>query len=299
MEAVLETAVRRNADLVLIQEPKDVGERDSTNSHPSFTFIRGSEGLPAKCWIAVNRASNCQVTELRNLTEECANHVQVVEVTMPGGEAVVIANVYDQHSGSERDRPAQRAWWGEIATHKKVIIGVDMNAHSKLWNPRTTRPRNSAFWEELIQDHDLVIWNSEEETRMGAGANLHSIIDLTLSSPAVELNWCIVSGHASGSDHEILQWEILGNASLEDATSSATTGWDVSGWDPRGKEEEEAEAAKGKRTQAQECYRRGVRDSPVLDDGSTAEEVDIAAAVHQQKNEKLKYIAFFTGETSI
>ena len=279
LEAVLETAVRKEADLVLIQEPRGEKERDSTRSHPSFTFIRGADGVPGKCWIAVNRASRCQVTDLKDLTTECANHAQVVEVTMPGGEAVVIANVYDRHAGSERDRPAQRARWGEIARHRKVVIAGDMNAHSKLWNPRTTRPRNHVFWEDLIQDHGLVIWNSEEETRMGAGANLHSIIDLTLSSPAVELNWCVAAGHASGSDHEVLQWEILGDASLEDVSSAATTGWDISGWDPREKEEKEAEAARGKRIQAQECYRRGVQDSPLLGDGSTVEEVDIAAAV--------------------
>ena len=57
MEAVLETAVRKGADLVLIQEPRGEKEKDSTRSHPSFTFIRGAEGVPGKCWIAVNRAS--------------------------------------------------------------------------------------------------------------------------------------------------------------------------------------------------------------------------------------------------
>jgi len=145
LEAVLDSAVRKNADLVLIQEPREIGEKDSTRSHPSFTFIRGADGVQAKCWIAVNRASRCQVTELRNLTTECTNHVQVVEVRMPGGEVVVIANVYDRHSGSERNRPAQRARWGEIARHRKVVIAGDMNAHSKMWNPRTTRPRNNGF----------------------------------------------------------------------------------------------------------------------------------------------------------
>jgi len=264
--------------LVLIQEPREIGEKDSTRSHPSFTFIRGADGVHAKCWIAVNRASRCQVTELRNLTTECTNHVQVVEVRMPAGEVVVIANLYDRHSGSERNRPAQRARWGEISTHRKVVIAGDMNAHSKMWNPRTTRPRNNGFWEQLIQDHDLVIWNSEEESRMGAGAEIHSIIDLTLSSPVVNLNWCIAHDQATSSDHEVLQWEILGEASWEDDVSTATTGWDVDGWDPRGKEEEEAKAAGEARARAQECYRRGVQDTPVLGDGSTVAEIDIAAA---------------------
>jgi len=112
---------------------------------------------------------------------------------------------------------------------------------------------------------------------MGAGVNIHSIIDLTLSSPGVELNWSM--GPATGSDHELLQWEVLGTASLEDGTSPETTGWDISGWDPRGKEEEEeANAAAAKWAQAQECYHRGASGSTILTDASTVEDVDDAAA---------------------
>jgi len=37
------------ADVVLIQEPRELKEKDSTYSHPSFTFIRGEEDVPAKC----------------------------------------------------------------------------------------------------------------------------------------------------------------------------------------------------------------------------------------------------------
>jgi len=68
MEAVLESAVRRGVDLVLIQEPRGEKEKDGTRSHPSFTFIRGGENVPAKCWITINRASGCRVTELKELT---------------------------------------------------------------------------------------------------------------------------------------------------------------------------------------------------------------------------------------
>jgi len=106
LEAVLETAVRRGADLVLIQEPRGAKEKDSTRSHPSFNFIRGEESALAKCWMAVNRASKCQVTELKTLAAGTANHVQVVEVTPPRGEAIIIANIYDRHEGSENNRPA-------------------------------------------------------------------------------------------------------------------------------------------------------------------------------------------------
>ena len=137
LESALETAVKMEADLVLIQEPRKGGERDGTRAHPSFNFIRGAENEPVKCWIAVNRASKCQVTEIKELTRECSNHMQVAEVVIPGGETIVIANVYDQWFASER--PVQKAKWGEIARQKRVIIAGDMNAHSDMWNPRAIR----------------------------------------------------------------------------------------------------------------------------------------------------------------
>ena len=91
----MESAVRMGADLVLIQEPRGETEKDSTRSHPSFTFIRGAEGELAKCWIAVNWASRCRVTELKDMTKNSRNHVQVIEVTPPGRPTITIANVYD------------------------------------------------------------------------------------------------------------------------------------------------------------------------------------------------------------
>ena len=129
----MESAVKRGVDLVLIQEPRGEKERDSTRSHPSFTFIKGDEGVVGKCWIAVNQASRCRVMELKTLTQECHNHVQVVEVVPAGGDTIIIANVYDRHEGrNEANRPAQRAAWGEIAKHWRVIVAGDMNAHSKM-----------------------------------------------------------------------------------------------------------------------------------------------------------------------
>jgi hypothetical protein len=39
---------------------------------------------------------------------------------------------------------------------------------------------------------------------MGPGAENHSIIDLTLSSPNVELNWYLLGEEATGSDYELI-----------------------------------------------------------------------------------------------
>ena len=97
-----------------------------------------------------------------------------------------------------------------------------MNAHSQMWNGRATSRRNAPFWENLITDHSLVVWNSEEATRVGG--DIHSIIDLMLTSPSVELNWSIDSEEVTGSDHEVILWEVLGGIRCSRDTSKEITG---------------------------------------------------------------------------
>jgi len=84
LETVLEMAVRRGADLVLIQEQRGEKEMDSTRSDSSSTLIKGEQDVAAKCWVAVNWASRYQVTEPKEMTWECGNYIQVVEVVPPG-----------------------------------------------------------------------------------------------------------------------------------------------------------------------------------------------------------------------
>jgi len=103
----------------------------------------------------------------------------------------------------------------------------------------TTRNRNHIFWEQLIENEGLFVWNTKEATRIGPGAKIHSIIDLTLSSPNVELNWSLLGEKATRSDHELITWEVQGTPDPRADTRTETTGWDISGWDPTREDEEE------------------------------------------------------------
>jgi len=137
--------------------------------------------------------------------------------------------------------------------------------------------RNATFWEELIENKALVVWNTEDATRLGG--NNHSIIDLTLSSPNVELNWSIAGDmDATGSDHEVIVWEILGQGLAVGGVSKDTTGWDISGWMTAGKSGEAREVAERKRAEAREVYLRAANRTLLLNEESTVEEVDTAAA---------------------
>ena len=174
-------------------------------------------------------------------------------------------------------QPAQAVQWDNVMRHSRVIVAGDMNAHSLMWNPKAGSRQNAVFWENLITEHALVIWNSEEATRMGARASNHSIIDLTLTSPSLELKWRIAQEEeATGSDHEVIVWEVPGRIAGSQETSKETTGWDVSGWDRSGKSEEGQAAAQVKRAVAQQCFLRAVGKTAVLDDTSSKEQVEAA-----------------------
>jgi len=61
------------------------------------------------------------------------------------------------------------------------------------------------FWENLFEE--LVIWNEEEATRHSPNAQNHSIIDVTASTPGIDLEWAMGGAEeATGSDHEVLFW---------------------------------------------------------------------------------------------
>lgn len=107
-------------------------------------------------------------------------------------------------------RTAQKGNRGAIAKGARVIIAGDMKAHNKVCNRSAARKRKAGFWEKLFEGEALLAWNSEEATRAGPGANNHSTIDLTLSSPNIELSWIIAVGETTGSDHQLIVWEVLG-----------------------------------------------------------------------------------------
>jgi hypothetical protein len=63
-----------------------------------------------------------------------------------------------------------------------------------------------------------------------------------------------------------------------DAVSKDTTGWDIGGWLTAEKSGEVREVAERKRAEAKDVYLRTANWMPLLNDGSTVDEVDIAAS---------------------
>ena len=283
---LMETAMERKADLVLVQEPPAC----VTTTHPGYTFLRDRRVLTAR-----RVDSDWTVTTEDNLTREAEGDVQVLALGRRGhqGRQLRVVNAYFQKDGrSGTYRPAERAKWEEILGTSRCIVAGDFNAHSRMWNPYCTTARNAAFLEDLIVAHELRVLNDERETRpTRGGGSLHSIIDLTLATPEAGLDiegWRVVEDddQATTSDHVMLEWKWTG------WTMKVDPGWKIRGWAlkkrlDQEKEEErmirEKKAVKKGPTMGETWIQKtstvplgevgyGVR--PTLDDTSTVEELE-------------------------
>jgi endonuclease/exonuclease/phosphatase family metal-dependent hydrolase len=254
VQAVLETGVARRAEVVLIQEPpveerekakkrkkarewKNEGEKEGEKevyrlSHPGYEIYRGK-----RAWTAVRR--DCvrnpkwRVERRTDLEEGGEGDVVVLDVTPPGCERLRIINVYDQIARRRPNyqRPARQLNWSNVIAPRTLLAG-DFNAHSPVWNPRCRESTDASFLEQMIEKHDLVVWNDDRATFHREGCDNHSIIDLTITTPDLPLSeWTLEEDvDATGSDHRMILFTLtlLEQDAHQQATSQVITGWKIS-----------------------------------------------------------------------
>jgi hypothetical protein len=110
VEAAMETAVRLGADMVLLQEPRGVGENDSI-IHDSFRWIRGGKDIQANCGVAVSKVCKWRVVGLKHFTRECENYAQGSSQSM------------EWKSGKRRDNAS--FWEGLIQGNQLVVWNTE------------------------------------------------------------------------------------------------------------------------------------------------------------------------------
>jgi hypothetical protein len=106
------------------------------------------------------------------------------------------------------------------------MLAGDFNAHSQRWDLRCTERRDAAYWEDIIDEHGLVIGNDDRPTHHWTRneSEGESIIDLTLANRPVG-KWMILDGsHVTGSDHKIIEWEV-DMEKQEEAEGTQVVGW--------------------------------------------------------------------------
>ena len=108
LTALMKTAVKEKADLVLVQEPPTF----EGNRHPGFEFLRAGRVLSAR-----RVDSDWTITTEDSYTREAEGDVQVLVMGRRGhrGRVVRVVNAYFQKRGRGGTyRPAERAQWDDI-----------------------------------------------------------------------------------------------------------------------------------------------------------------------------------------
>jgi len=110
VEAVWQTGNEMGAKIVIMQEQRKIGTRDSTTSHPAYNFIKGGE--ESRVSTAQAKASRKQVTSRTELTGGAADYVQILDVSggnLPGGVIRIITSTAGTPKyGETRGQPTRR-----------------------------------------------------------------------------------------------------------------------------------------------------------------------------------------------
>ena len=264
LAALMQTALERKADIVLVQEPPEF----RGNRHPAFRYLWRDRVLTA-----VRIDSNWTVSTEERFTKE-ASDTQVLALGRRGHSQRELRVVNTYHQGTARGdntRGAERAEWDDLLLEDCILAG-DFNAHSPTWNRECNQRRNARFLEELIETHDLEVKNNSQATRPESG--IHSIIDLTLTTPGASpfcQNWRVLDddGQATGSDHVVLEW-MWTKPGPTGEQGRRFTGWALKGRLEREKEEnwppEEPKLA--------DLWALKMGDRPILGQEATVEDLE-------------------------
>jgi len=127
--------------------------------------------------------------------------------------------------------------------------------------------RDAAFWEDVIDENGLEIGKDGEATHHWTreGHEGESVIDLTLANRPIT-KWSIMGDdHATGSDHEVIEWEVDVERQ-EEAGHERVVGWNIAAMT-----EEDAKAA-------EKLWMELAKERAHLDAECTADEVEQEAA---------------------
>jgi len=169
--------------------------------------------------------------------------VQVFDIRYPWGRKMRLVNVYDQlrQEGGVRSqgRPAQTARLSDTMEQEKILLGGDWNAHSDRWDPQCRPKRDANFFENLLDEYDLIDVTVGEgthsNTRNGETSGSHIYFFITKASMADRLQTS--TDLTTTSAHAVVCAQLRWDEGEGVKVSQTITGWDIDGL--KSKEEEE------------------------------------------------------------
>jgi len=87
-----------------------------------------------------------------------------------------------------------------------MVLAGDFNAYRQYWDPRCTKQRDARFWDQIIDEHGLVIGNQDGATHYWTRHDSmgESILDLTQAHRPFGKSIILDRSYATGSDPEII-----------------------------------------------------------------------------------------------
>jgi len=207
---------------VCLQEP--LRERGEIGISHSAYEIRKRK----RVWMAIRKGSGLVVDEQTDLSRGANDDVIATDVRRRGEKIMRIVNIYDQKDAWSGERPARKLDCQRVLPQDSTVLGGDFNAHSKRWDPRCQVQRDVTFWESVIDENGLEIRNDGRPTHHWTREDQEgeSVIDLALANRPI-VRWTILADdHATGSDHEAIEWEV-GVDRQEEADHERVVGWNL------------------------------------------------------------------------
>jgi len=216
-----------------------------------------------RVWTAAGKGSGLALDSRRDLSKGGNDNVIVTDVRRRGEKVTRIVDMYDQKDTQSRERPARKLGWQRIIWQGCTMLAGDFNAHSKRWDPRCTEPRDDVFWEDIIEENGLEIGNDDRATHYWKTGDLEakSVIGLTLVNQPIGKWTILAENHATGSDHEVIEWEVDVDTQ-EEADHERVVGWNLAAMT-----EEDKEAAK-------KLWMASAKESAHLDAACTEDNVE-------------------------
>ena len=212
--------VEHRADVVCLHEPPR-GRRNIGISHSAYE-IRKTKTV----WTAIRKGRGLVVDEWTGLCRGANDNVFATDVSRRGEKKTRIVNDYHRGDRQSGERPAHKLNWQRVIRRSGTILAGDFNADSRRWDPRCRGQRDAAFWEEVIDETGLEIGNDSQSTHHWTreGHKAESVINLTLANQPITTWSILADDHATGSDHEVTEWEVKLDRQ-EEAGHERVVGW--------------------------------------------------------------------------
>jgi hypothetical protein len=199
------------ADIILLQEI-NITDPAFATTHPAFTLVLPPRGDRASNRTAayINRTN--PYLKVSQRTDICTDpDLQVLEVGTDLIPAFFLLNIYNERDPETQTYTIPRSL-SPLSLPRRCVITGDLNAHHALWNSATRTPKRASELVHLIeQENWRLVSVPDTPTHYYQQGTRSSVIDLTLASPAMmeEVgNWAIDDELATGSDHEVIRFDI-------------------------------------------------------------------------------------------